>query len=177
MADNKEMVDALKAAIEMEEEGRTFYLDSAKKTKNDFGKRVFEALADDETRHIVAIRSYCHSMTQKDKAPRLCAVMPAHKNIKERLVFGKKEMEILKNMPEDADGLKAYEVAMDMENKGYAFYKEQLERSQDPDVKELYKFLISEEETHFELIDSTYKYLKDPASWFAEDEKPIVEGG
>lgn len=79
-------------------------------------------------------------------------------------------------MPEETDGLKAYEIAMKMENEGYAFYKKMFESSTDQDLKDLYKFLLDEEETHYELISSTYKYMKDPQSWFAENEEPIVEG-
>jgi rubrerythrin len=176
MAESREIIEALNRSIEMEEEGRRFYIDASKKTKNEIGKRVFEALADDETRHIAAIRLYCDTIAKKDKSPQLCAAMPRHKDIKERLLFGRKEEELLKSVPEGSDALKAYEVAMQMENEGYAFYKKMFEGSQDRDLKDLYKFLLDEEETHYELIESTYKYMKDPEAWFAEQEKPIVEG-
>jgi rubrerythrin len=176
MDKKEELMEALAASIEMEEAGREFYLKAAKECKNELGKRVFDALADDETRHIAAIKQYCEVIAKKNKTPQLCLAMPLHKGIKERLVFGKRESELLKDAAVNADDLKAYEVAVDMENAGYDFYKKALEAAANPDIKDLYKFLISEEETHFELVSSTYEYLKDPAAWFAEHEKPIVEG-
>lgn len=173
---NKELLDALTTSLDMEERGREFYIKAAKRTKDEFGKRVFEALADDETRHIGAIKGYYETMSKKNQTPRLSAVMPKHKDIKKRVIFGKRESELLKKASPEADELKAYAVAMEMENNGYNFYKKTLESTDDANAKELYKFLLSEEETHFELVSSTYEYLKNPAAWFAKDERPIVEG-
>ena len=176
MYKKKELMDVFATSIKMEEDGRELYLKAAKECKNELGKRVFEALADDETRHIVAIKGYCEHILKNDKTPQLCKVMPRHKSIDERLIFGKRELEMLKNTIVNADELKAYEIAMKMENEGYAFYKNAHENATDPDIKELYEFLLTEEESHFEMISSTLEYLKDPAAWFASQEKPMVEG-
>lgn len=175
MDENRDLMDALTASIEMEEGGREFYLKIAKKSKNEFGKKVFESLADDETRHIAAIKEYCE-MIKKSKTPNLCAVMPRHKSIKERIIFGRRESELIKRVRPDADELKAYTIAMDMENNGYNFYKKTLDAVKDPNVKDLYKFLLGEEEMHHDILSSTYEYLKNPAAWFVKEEKPIVEG-
>ena len=115
-------------------------------------------------------------MAKKNKTPQLCTVMPKHKDIRKRVIFGRREEEMLGNVSADTDELEAYRIAMELENKGYDFYKKTLESVSDPAVKELYKFLLSEEEAHHDLLSSTYEYLKNPAAWFAKDEKPIVEG-
>ena len=176
MGNNEELLKALEASIEMEESGREFYLKAAKRSANEYGKRIFESLADDETRHIVAIKGYCENLAKKNETPKLCAVMPKHKSITERIIFGKREAELLKKVSPDADELKAYEIAMEMENDGYKFYKDTLKSLSDTNAKELYEFLLSEEESHYELISSTYEYFKNPSGWFAKEEKPIVEG-
>lgn len=176
MNKDKELIDALTTSIEMEEKGREFYMKVAEKATNEFGRKVFEALADDEIRHLVAIRECCETILKRDKTPQLCAIMPGHKSIRERIIFGKRESELLKKVSPDADELKAYEVAMQMENDGYNFYKNTLKDIKDPNAKELYNFLLKEEETHFELISNTYEYLKNPSAWFAKEERPIVEG-
>ncbi|NQT06293.1 MAG: ferritin family protein [Candidatus Omnitrophica bacterium] len=173
---NKELIDLFKTSIEMEGRGREFYLESAKKCTNELGKRVFEALADDETRHIAAIREYCETMAKKKIAPKLCAAMPSHKGINERMLFGKREAELLKNVQVCADELEAYKIAMEMENAGLKFYKDAISSAADQEVKNLYSFMIEEEENHFDLLSNTYEYLKDPAAWFAKEEGPIVEG-
>lgn len=172
----KELKEALSASIEMEKKGREFYLKAAKGVSNELGKNVFEALADDETRHIAAIREYCELIAKKNRTPALCAVMPRHKKIEERIIFGRRELELLRKISSQADELKAYEVAMEMENKGYDFYKKTLNSTTDANARELYGFLLSEEEAHYRLLSDTYKYIKNPAAYFAKEEKPIVEG-
>ncbi len=174
--EDKGLIEAFRTAIEMEEKGRQFYLKLAKRSSNDLAKRVFEALADDETRHIIAIKGYCENIHKKEKVPKLCAVMPDHKRIKEKIIFERHQSDMIKSVPVNADELAAYETALKMENEGYKYYKKSLDLAKDSDVKELYKFLISEEEAHSELISNTYEYLKDPAAWFAKDEGLIVEG-
>lgn len=176
MSKNRELLEALETSIEMEESGREFYLKAAKESASEYGKRVFEALADDETRHISAIKGYYENLAKKDETPKLCVVMPRHKTITERIIFGKREAELLKKVSPEADELKAYEIAMEMENEGYNFYKNTLKSISDTNAKELYEFLLSEEESHYELISSTYEYLKNPSGWFAKEEKPILEG-
>ena len=167
---------ALMASIQLEEESREFYLKAAKKSKNLYGKKVFEALADDETRHIVVMKEYCEITAKKKSAPKLCAVVPQHKDIAKRILLSETESEQLANVAVGADELKAYEIAMKMENKGYALYKESADKATDPDVNELYRFLMGEEEAHYDLLSNAYEYLKNPASWFTKEEKPIVEG-
>jgi len=176
MDKKEELVNAFKDSIEMEEAGREFYIKAAKKCRSELGKRVFEALADDETRHIIAIKKYCETVEKKGAAPGLCSAVPEHRSAKERVIMGRRESELLKTIRSDADELKAYETAMDMENRGYAFYKKAHDSATDPAVIELYEFLLAEEEAHYELVSSTYKYLKNPDEFFAEEEKPIVEG-
>lgn len=176
MGEKEELMEVLKTSIEMEEDGREFYIKAAKKSTVELTKRVFEALADDEIRHISAIKGYCETMTKKNATPQLCTVMPQHKDIKRRIIFGKSESELLKRVSPAADELEAYKIAMEMENNGYKFYKKTLDSIRDSNAKDLYKFLLSEEEEHFELISSTYEYLKNPAAWFTEEERPIVEG-
>jgi rubrerythrin len=176
MDEKSELTKAFTTAIGMEKRGYEFYMKAAKKSTNAFGRKVFEALAEDENRHIEAIQGYCLNIAKKDATPALCTVMPPHKGIKERMIFGRRETEHLKGVKSSTNELKAYEIAMEMENDGYDFYKKALEATQDQNAKELYTFLLGEEKAHFELISDTYEYLKDPAGWFIKAEKPIVEG-
>ncbi len=176
MDEKTELTRAFTTAIEMEKRGYEFYIKAAKKATNAFGRKAFEALAEDENRHIDAIRGYCLGIAKKDATPELCTVMPAHRPIKERVIFGKHEAETMKGVKAGADELRAYEVAMKMENDGYDFYAKALKAARDSNARELYAFLLGEEKTHYELISNTHEFLKDPAAWFIKEEKPIVEG-
>ena len=168
----RELKKALETALDMEGAGYDFYKKCAKKTKDELAKKVFEALAEDENRHIGSISCYCAGVADKNKTPRLCDVLDPHKPIKQRVIFEK-----FKAPGEAADDeLKAYETAMKMENDGYDFYKKSYDAAGDGNSKDLYKFLMGEEKAHFELINNTYNFLKDPAGWYIQNEKPIVEG-
>jgi len=52
----KIVAEALKKAIQMEEEGKQFYLKVAKEAKNLLVKKVFEQLAQEEDLHIKKMR-------------------------------------------------------------------------------------------------------------------------
>lgn len=176
MSDNKELKKGLSTALEMERRGCDVYKKCAKKTQNRMTKKVFEALAEDENRHIGAISCYCAGLADRNMTPKLCDTMIPHKSIKDRLVFGRQPSSMEKAVKKDSNELKAYEIAMKMENDGYDFYKKSFDAAVDPNAKDLYKFLMEEEKAHFELISSSYDFLKNPAGWYIRDEKPIVEG-
>ena len=178
IAKNKELLNALSLSLTMEKRGYKFYMKAKEKSTNELGKKIFNALGEDENRHIDAIKKYCQNIAKSAKAPKLCNVMPPHKNIRARLIFGKNQASLFKEAAKDIDQLKAYEIAMQMETDGYNFYKKAQETSaENPDVKELYKFLVGEEKDHHQLIFNTYRYLKNPEYIFFDKEKPIVEGG
>ncbi len=50
--------DALRAALEMEERGYSFFRESAAKAPDSFAREVFEFLADEELNHIMAIKKF-----------------------------------------------------------------------------------------------------------------------
>jgi len=168
--------DALAKSLEMEEAGFSFYNIAAKKTASSTGRNIFKALAEDEKRHIEAIKKYSVGVIKNNKTPKFSTAMPAHKNIKERLLFGSGVVKMLAGVNAESDELKAYEIAMKMETDGYNFYKKAHDSIDDSNTKDLYEFLISEEKTHYTLIFDTYEYLKNPQDLFFKNEKPVIEG-
>jgi len=176
MDKNSELTKAFTAAIGMEKRGYEFYIKSAKKSKTEFERKVFEALAEDENRHIDAINGYCINIAKRNETPELCTVMPSHEAITKKVIFGRREADLLKGIKTPVDEFKAYETALKMENDGYDFYTKALEATQDHNARELYEFLRGEEKSHYEIIANTYEYLRDPQGWFIKEEKPIVEG-
>jgi len=174
--DNITLKGALIKSLEMEKAGFAFYMDTAKKTSNKGTAAIFKALAEDENRHIGAIKKYSDSASKNLNLPELSNAMPKHKDIKERVIFGKEFFRMLSSSVSGADQLKAYEAAMTLETEGYNFYKKAYNSIGDKNVKDLYKFLMGEENTHHKLISDTYEYLKNPQDLFFKNEKPIIEG-
>jgi len=169
MCQNIELIEALKTSLQMEETGRKFYLEVAENSSNDMSKKVFNALAEDELRHAEAIKKFAET-------PDLKSAMPEHQNIEDRLLFGQRAKDRMKEINTSDDELKAYETAMKLETDGYNFYKKYYENLSDANARELFNFLLTEESTHYKILQDTYQYLKNPKDWFSEQEKPIIEG-
>lgn len=168
--------EALIKSFEMEKTGFAFYTDTAKRASNKGAAAIFNALAEDENRHIEAIKKYSDSVSKNLNLPEISSAMPQHKDIKERVIFGKNLFKEFGTAAAGADELKAYETAMKLETAGYDFYKKAYDSIDDKNAKGLYKFLIGEEKTHYKLILDTYEYLKNPQDLFFKEEKPIIEG-
>lgn len=168
--------EALIRSLEMEKVGFAFYTETAGNAANKGTASIFKALAEDENRHIEAIKKYSDSVSKRLNLPKLSSAMPGHKDIKERLIFGKDLFRMLSASASGADQLKAYETAMKLETEGYNFYKKAHDSMDDKNVKDLYKFLMGEEAAHHKLVSDTYEYLKNPQDLFFKNEKPIIEG-
>jgi rubrerythrin len=176
MSDEK-YVEALKWSVDMEKKGCRFYEQVAAKTNNELGKKVFLAMAKDETLHLEAIIKFNQKLLREAELPDMEELITREHKKGDESIFKKIPGQLENKAGVDADDLKAYNIAMQMEKDGYEYYKECLDEATDDMVKKLFRFLIEEESTHYQLLMDTYLYLAHPADWFAGQERPIFEGG
>jgi len=176
MPDEKYM-EALKISIEMERKGNKFYKSVAAKTKNELGKKVFSAMAKDEMEHIEAIKEFSKKLLKEKELPDIENLITRKHRKGDESIFKMPVKELKEKAGIDADDLKAYSIAMKMEKEGYEYYRECLQGATDEKVKKLFQFLIEEESMHYQLLQNTFQYLSHPQDWFAEQERPIFEGG
>ena len=171
----KNQKEALAMAIDMEKEGRSFYLKTAEKATDKMTRDVFKFLADEESKHIEAIKIFydgeiAGKPTDFDKV--LAGKTPqAAKEAIAKLFAGLGE-----KAPVDKPDLDAYSFARDFEKKGEKFYLEAAAKATDPNVKKLFSFLVDEESRHFQMIDDSMAFLENPEEWFHRQEKWHVEG-
>lgn len=175
MADEK-YLEATKLAIDMEKKGQKAYSDMAARSKNELGKKVFSYLAKDEIAHIEAIKEFSAKIAGGKDLPDVEKLVAREHHKGDSAIFNRPLGELKDKAGIDASDLKAYKIAMQTEKDGYDFYKECLEGATDEMVKKLFKFLIEEESTHYQILQDTYQYLAHPADWFAQQERPILEG-
>ena len=65
--------------------------------------------------------------------------------------------------------MEIYDVALDMEKRGYSAYKNaSIDSKEDPRVQEFFKFLAEQEIVHYKLLQESKKYLED-SSYYFED--------
>ena len=81
----------------------------------------------------------------------------------------------MKAKPSSND-IEAHEIAMDLEEKSFNFYKEISEDAKDHKIKTLFEALMHEEGYHYELIKKGYDFIKDPQGFYSEQEGWLLEG-
>jgi len=162
-------MDALEIAMKMETDAISFYTEAARKTNYPVGKRMFQAVTEDEKRHLEMISQVIKGLgvTHKDVSPL--------KNVK--TVFESMKDEMMKKIEATDDELEAFKVAMQMEKEGKEFYVKTLAHAKTDKEKALLERLIQEEEQHYAIFFNTYQFLEDTGNWFMWEERGIVEGG
>ncbi len=162
-------MNALELATKMETDAIQFYTEAARKTKYPAGKKMFQAVTEDEKRHLDMITRIIKGLqvTARDMSPM--------KNI--RTIFAQMKDEMMQKVEATADELEAFKIAMTMEKEGVEFYRKMLSEAKKEKEKELIERLIGEEEQHYAIFANTYQFLADTGSWFMWEEHSIVDGG
>ena len=76
----------------------------------------------------------------------------------------------------DTRALKAVRTAIDFEARGMALYTKLEKESTDPKEKEFFNLIASVERDHLLSLRDTQEFLTDPASWYQNTEKPMLDG-
>jgi len=165
--------EAVANAIKMEQEGYDIYMEAAKKTRNKLGQSTFKAVAEKELDHIRAIECFSKKFSGKDA---MVGIKIPEKVDYIRAIMQELKAEIETKVSEDSDLRQAYEIAMKLEKRSYDLYQQLSGDVTDPQVKDFFKFLMKQENIHYELFQETLQYLDRPGDWFREKERWIVEG-
>jgi len=163
---------ALNTAIKMEKTGYDLYMKAAQKTSNMLGRSTLEAIAAKELDHIKAIEEFA----EKNINNAIESIKPHTKAEYVHAVMNKLAKDLDRNIKKDSDLEKAYKAAMGLEKSSFKFYQDLSNRSTDAQSKDFFKFLMGEENTHYELLSETLEYLNDPKDWYREKERWIIEG-
>ncbi len=153
-------MDIFEFAIQMERDGRQYYLDLASKTSHSGLQTIFTMLADDELKHEQAIeqsRSGNCGMTET-------AVLESAKNVFQQAVeFGEKI-----DLSGDEEAL--YRHAMELEQKSISFYLDRVEAEEQPQQKQLFVVLAEEEKKHYRLLEGLVDFVNQPNTWLEDAE-------
>ena len=154
-------MDIYKFAMQMELDGRHFYLDLAKKTENAGIKSVLTILAESEAKHYNVILD----MQKNDKTEysKDAEVLTKIKNI-----FSKMKEE--KEVDVDASQVEFYKKALETEADSEKFYLERADEEKDPHRKEIFLTLANEERGHCILLGNIVNLVSQPDSWIENSE-------
>lgn len=166
-------VKVAEAAMEFELEGRRILESAGEKAKDPLSKATFQFLADQELKHIEVIKAFTTALTNEESFDTSAIDECMSKEEACKLIRGiytefKSKFDQVSEL--DAERLKIYDVAEEMERHGHAFYECAANQAQDEQARKLYAFLAAEEIKHFEIIQETHDYLSQPDAFMAADE-------
>lgn len=173
--DTRDALEALTQAMQVEVEGRDFYLKAADRTQDQSGKAMFRSLAADETEHYAKLKKAFDHLSSSGQWLRKEEMIsrPAARWAMPEIFPVKKAGRLVSAA---ADDVEALQTALKAERASYDAYAGNRDKADDPDAKALFAYLAEEERGHYEILDAALQYLGDTASFFLIEEKAINEG-
>lgn len=165
---------AIEVALENEIQERNFYLQHGRMTKNPVGKQMFQRIAEDENEHYERLQKIHLELSSRGTWPETVSASIQGTNVMDVLLTMKKTFNTIP--PSDRDDIEAVRIAIDFEIKGYTFYAGLANSADTDSEKNFFNMLASMEREHSQSLKETLLYFEDPAIWFAEREKPAIEG-
>lgn len=150
MNENKEMLDAIMRAIELEKETFDFYTKAEHKTFNPGGKRIFRWLAKTEEGHYLKLSDLYNSLHESGRW----------------VFYGGSTIELAPAGDDEhqvgfeTGDIEALEIACDIEKRGIAYYEELIAKAGDGDGKAMLETLKNEEIEHLRVITEKLAELK-----------------
>lgn len=167
-AKKQEMIKAIKDAVMVEIKGQQLYHHAATKTEDPQARAMFEMLAKDEDDHVRILMNQYKNLMEEGKV-NLDDVHPGevdhgshniiNDDFKKKLKRGEFEMAVIG-------------IGCDLENKAISYYKEQAAKSEDPDLKQLFTWLVEWEDGHLEQLLELEKIYQD-AYWADQGFSPM----
>ena len=167
-------LEALQIAIQMEIDGREYYLKTSQESTDDLGKKLLESLAAEENIHHQKFVEIYNAIRDKNVWPVVDFQPDGGKTL--RTLFARATEKMGSSARAPATELEAIKTAMEMENKSYDFYAKQSKNIMSAATRDFYKTVASEEREHYIILLDYYEYLLDPAAWFVKKEHPSLDG-
>ena len=167
------MLQALKDAVQMELEGRQFYLEAAKKVESAGVRDILEYLAESEKYHIEKFNQIYRSL-EKDPAwteplaaftppkpePYVCVLAMSKEN---QASGGKDDLQALRT------GIKMEECSID-------YYTKLARETNNPLARRFFMSIAHEERGHYLMLLDMHNYLSLPEDWFYVKQMSHVDG-
>lgn len=173
--DRERTLAAVKTAIQMEIDGKEYYLKASGETSNELGKKLLQQLAAEEDIHRQKFEQIFDAIRATEGWPKVDFQPDGGRSL--RTIFARATQEPSANVPAPTSELEAVKTAMDMENKTYDFYNSRAKNATYDAEKSFYEALMAQEREHHLVLLDYYEYLKDPAAWFVKSEHPSLDGG
>lgn len=173
--EQKTTLGALKTAIQMEIDGKEFYLKASTASGNELGAKLLKKLAEEEDIHRQVFEGIYKKISASQGWPDDKIRHDGGKGL--RNIFSKAVEEMTADVKTMSSEMDAVQKAMEMENKTFDFYRNRAAKATYEAEKQFYKALAGQEEEHHRILLDYYEFLKDPAAYFVQKEHPSLDGG
>jgi rubrerythrin len=165
---------ALKYCIQMEIDGKEFYLKACKESTNEIGKKLLESLAQQEDFHRLKFEEIFAKISKSRRWPVIDFKPDAGQVLK--TIFAAASSESGSQAKAAKTELEAVEKAMQMEDKSYDLYRQRFTAAAKGAEKDFYETIAGEERGHKLILLDYYEYMKDPAAWYVKAEHHSLDG-
>lgn len=158
---------AITSALEVEERIRDLYVEAAKRVDDPAGKAIFQALADDEQRHV----DYLNSRLVEWQKDGQISTEVLTSTIPDKTIIRKAAAGVASTLREETRGLKQQMLsqALTMEIETSRFYK-QLVETVEADYQPMFSRFLEIEDNHIEAVQFELDHLSRTGFWYGFEE-------
>ena len=160
MQKTDQLLEVVKNAIRVENDGYQFYRVAEEKTEDPKGKDFFASLAKDETNHMQILKSLYESIKEKGeyKFDEVKDMKQILETASKSPIFSK---EFKQRVEEVQFEMAALSVGILLEKNSIEFYKKSAQESEGKDVKTLFSYLADWEGEHLRALVQQQKFLQE----------------
>ncbi|MFC2034312.1 ferritin family protein [Chloroflexota bacterium] len=168
-------LEALKISIQMEIDGKEYYLKAGRESGNELGSKLLQSLTAEEDLHRKKFEQIYEVIRTQKIWPATDFKPDGGKGL--RTIFSRAIKSSASDVKVSSTELDAVAKALDMESKSFDFYTSQAQKATFDAERDFYQTLAFEEKEHQLILLDYQEYLKDPAAYFVEKEHPSLDGG
>ncbi|WP_010477711.1 ferritin family protein [Thermococcus zilligii] len=145
-------LEALALALEVEKAELRFYIELAKKAKDERAKKMFLFLAGEEAGHwAIFEEKFLEALVEK------CELPTVDRGLLEKLVVRVDE--------ENPGEVEAVKIGMEQEKLTWEFYERAAEEAEHESVRKIFEMLAKVEKAHYELLKAQYDSVMKTGIW------------
>jgi rubrerythrin len=172
--EQQKVLEALRLAIEMENEGRQCYLEGAMRSTNEVGRKLLGLLAYEEDVHRQRLEGIYEAIRARKSWPEVGTRPDTTQKLRESF---NTTCELLgTNVRAATEDFLAIETAVEKEKESYDFYTRRANAAAYATERDFYRTVAAEERGHELILLDYYEYLHDPAGFFTRLEHHSLDG-
>ena len=159
---DNQVLGIIKEAIKLEINGRKFFHHAEDVSQNELGKKMFQKLANDESRHLKEFGElFSKVLKTEDWKKFVSQEEKGDSSLIEELKLRMKNHDRAKGTSE----IEALRIGMELERKAIDFFEKSAQESSDSKAGEICRKISEEEKFHYDLLQAQYDSVTNSGFW------------